>query len=58
MVNMFFLPGVSTSNATYDLQHEILSNLDQKHNVFCTFLDLAKAFDAVNQSVAKEIPHI
>ena len=45
-----FRPGVSTSDAISDLHNEILSNLDQKNNVCCTFLDLAKAFDTVNHS--------
>ena len=46
-----FRPGVSTSDAISDLHNEILSNLDQKNNVCCTFLDIAKAFDTVDHSV-------
>ena len=45
-----FRPGVSTSDAISDLHNEILSHLDQKNNVCCTFLDLANAFDTVDHS--------
>ena len=46
-----FQPGISTPDAISHLHNEILSNLDQKNNVCCTFLDLAKAFDTVDHSV-------
>ena len=52
-----FRPGVSTSDAISDLRNEILSNLDQKNNVCCTFLDLAKGFHAVDHSIPlKKLP--
>ena len=52
-----FRPGFSTSDAISDLHNEILANLDQKNNVCCTFLDLAKAFDTVDHSVLlKKLP--
>ena len=52
-----FRPGVSTSDAISDLHNEILSNLDQKNNVCCTFLDLAKGFHTVDHSVLlKKLP--
>ena len=52
-----FRPGVSTSDCLSDLHNEILSNLDQKNNVGCIFLDLAKAFDTVHHSILlKKLP--
>ena len=46
-----FRTGLSTSHATSDLHNEILSGLDEKLNVCCIFLDLAKAFDIVDHKI-------
>ena len=40
-----------TSHAIFDLHNKILSGLDEKLNVFCNFLDLAKAFDTVDHKM-------
>ena len=46
-----FRTGLSTSHAISDLHNEILSGLDEKLNVCCIFLDLAKAFDTVDHKI-------
>ena len=46
-----FRTGLSTSHAISDLHNEILSGLDEKFNVCCIFLDLAKAFDTVDHKI-------
>ena len=52
-----FRPGISTSDAILDLHNEILSNLDQKNNMCCTCLNLAKVSDTVDHSVLlKKLP--
>ena len=42
---------LSTSHAIFDLHIEILSRLDEKLNVCCIFLDLAKAFGTVDHKI-------
>ena len=46
-----FRTGLSTSHAISDLHKEIFSGLDEKLNVCCIFLDLAKAFDTVDHKI-------
>ena len=49
-----FRTRLSTFHAISDLHNEILSGLDEKLNVCCSFLDLAKAFDTVDHKILSQ----
>ena len=46
-----FQCGVSTSHAVSAVYDDLLNNADQKHYSCCLFLDLSKAFDAVDHNI-------
>lgn len=50
--NLFgFCPGRSTTNALFSTTKFIYENLDKSKKVIAIFLDLAKAFDAVDHNI-------
>ena len=46
-----FKKNISTAQAVNDTYNKILQNLNKKHTTYAVFLELSKAFDAIDHNI-------